>query len=98
MLNVKKTLTKILNRYVTKEYTITTANNSQVSPFGAYATYNIPDAPTGYRIISVTVYGTGSTNPAIGRPFNDEGVFVYSKSAATFTARVVFEKVGGGSQ
>ena len=95
MLNVKKTLTKILNRYVTKEYTIATVNNSQVSPFGAYATYSIPDAPTGYRIISVTVLGTGSTNPAIGRPYQDDGVFIYSKSAASYTVRVVFEKVGG---
>lgn len=97
MLNVKKLLTKILDgEYIIKDYNVTTTNNSSVTPFGAYASFAFPDAPSGYRVVSSELLGLGSTNPAIARAYSDEGCFVYSKSAATYTLRVMFGKLGGG--
>ena len=99
MLNVKKLLTKILDgEYIIKDYSVTTTNNPNVTPFGAYASVDFSDAPSGYRIVSSELIGLGSTNPALARAYgNNEGCFVYSKSAATYTLRVMFGKLGGGT-
>lgn len=80
------------NPIVIKDYSVTTATNSSVSPFGAYLSYTFVDPPTGYSVLSTELMGTGSTNPAISRAYNDLGAFIYSKSAGTFTLRVVFIK------
>lgn len=96
MLSAKKLLYKLLDRqYIVKEYEISTTTNSGVSPFGAYASYEFPNKPSGYAVISMELVGLGSVNPATARPYNDFGAFVYSKSAGTFTLRVVFGKLGG---
>ena len=87
-------VSKMQKDTIVKDYSVTTATNSSVSPFGAYADLSTSavSPPTGYTAVSATLLGIGSTNPAICRLYGNNGeCFVYSKSAATFTCRVVYQ-------
>lgn len=77
-----------------KRYSVTTAVNQYVSPFGAYVQLSIPAADlSAYGNIFAATPHAGSTNPAACMiTSGDGGVLVYSKSAATFNVDVAFIK------
>lgn len=78
---------------IVKDYSVSTTANSSVSPFGAYLSYTFVDPPSGYKVLATELMGTGSTNPAFSRAYDETGAFIYSKSAGSFTLRVVFYKL-----
>lgn len=101
MLNIKKLLTKILQKlqsidaeFVIMNVSFSTTTNSSVSPFGAFCEVRMESqAPTGYTAIAITPDGVGSANPVLCRIFNDSGsFFAYSKSAVTMTARIIYKR------
>ena len=95
----KTTLNTLNSHIVTmKEYSISTTANAYVSPYGAFAEYTIPsaDITAGGWVTTVDVLTNSSTNFCAAN-FNSttSKIFVYSKSAASLTVRVLFIKSKG---
>ena len=79
--------------FIVKTYSVTTASNSSVSPFGAYVDFKDASAPSGYKAVSATLSAIGSTNPAACRIYNADGRgFVYSRNPGTFDLIIVYVK------
>ena len=89
-------LNKVVGKLqIVKTKSITTVTNANVSPYGAYVQASYSDiTPTGYTLTDVCLSGGGSTNPTSARIQNSTDIFVYSKTAATFTAYFTFTKNG----
>ena len=81
--------------YIVQEQSVSTTANGNVSPFGAFASASFT-APSGYTLASALLVNTTTTNPAEARAANNSAVYCYSKSAATFTLRLLFV-LGGGN-
>ena len=71
------------------DMSVTTVNNSYVSPFSAYKSENLPASLQSKTVLSAQVLSHSATNPTSVQ-FKDYTIYVYSKSAEAFDVRVVY--------
>ncbi len=89
---VNSNLTQLITTVV---YTVTTSNNSNVSPWGAYGAFTLPEADLlAYgSIVSATAEASSYANPTNVNVYsNNTGIRVYSKSAGDIKVLVTFSK------
>ncbi len=84
----------LTNLVTVETISVSTTTNSSVSPYGAYAQIDFTSEQQALgTAVSAIVRGSGSTNPCTAcLRSNNVGVFVYSKTAATFNCIVTFVK------
>ena len=71
------------------DMSVTTVNNSYVSPFSAYKSENLPASLQSKTVLSAQVLSHSATNPTSVQ-FKDYTIYVYSKTAESFDVRVVY--------
>ena len=82
---------------IVKKFSVTTATNANVSPFGAFGTANNIGAPSGYQIASILIKDAVSSGASINScvvKINTESTtaMVYSRTASSFEIIVSYSK------
>lgn len=88
---ISEDVSELNSKFTTKTITVTTEDNTYVSPFNAYVSYNLTESEQELgTIISVLPRGA-STNPC-GVNLKTNGFNLYSKTAASISCLVLFMK------